>query len=34
MDYITEASSRAMAAIVPVGELEITSRVFVEFILE
>ena len=34
MDYITETSSRAMAAIVPVGELEITSKVLVEFLLE
>ena len=34
MDYVTEASNRAMAAIVPVGELEITSKVLVEFILE
>ena len=34
MDYVTEASSRAMAAIVPVGELEITSKMLVEFLLE
>ena len=34
MDYQMEASSAAGSTIVPMGELEITTRIFVEFLLE
>jgi uncharacterized protein YggE len=34
MDYQMEASSDTASTIVPVGELEITTRIFVEFLLE